>query len=103
MEASWFLTGEHREYDEGDGTFGWVSPSRPLLGGDGPGAWQVAARFSRLDLDERFVRGGQLADATLGVNWTIDDALRLSWNWVRADLEGAGRTDILQLRFALSS
>ncbi|HEX6202466.1 MAG TPA: porin, partial [Thermoanaerobaculia bacterium] len=63
--GSWFLTGESRPYD--DGAIGRLKPARPF--GDGTGAWELAARWSSLDLTDSGIPGGELDDLTLGLNW----------------------------------
>jgi phosphate-selective porin OprO and OprP len=95
--ASWFLTGESRPYD--DGAFGRVKPARPF--GTGPGAWEVAARWSSLDLDDAGVAGGQLDDLTLGLNWYLYSNVRWMLNYVLADLEGVGDADVVEMRFQI--
>ena len=44
----------------------------------GWGVFEVAARYSALDLDSRTVRGGGEQDVTLGLNWYPTDRLRLA-------------------------
>lgn len=111
-QTSYFLTGEHRPYRRDCGTFGRVIPRRDFLRyrGDaedkcvelGPGAWEVAARMSGLELDDGLVRGGSLVDLTLGLNWYLNPYLRVTANWVRAFAdqapEGESRTDAFGMR-----
>ncbi len=85
VEASWFLTGEHRNYDRSKGAFSRVSPL--AYGAEGNGAWQVAARFSSLDLDDGGVMGGQLDDITLGLNWYINPNTRVYFNYILANVD----------------
>jgi phosphate-selective porin OprO/OprP len=68
--GSYFLTGESRPYRLQTGLFDRLVPAHPVADGTGGrGAWEIAARFSRADLDDHDVRGGQLADITAGLNW----------------------------------
>ena len=60
-EGSWFLTGEKSHYREGKFI-------RPNIQSE-KGAWEVAARFSTLDLNDDDVRGGKEQNITLGLNW----------------------------------
>lgn len=102
LEASWFLTGEHRVYGRASGVFGRVVPKRPFSWGERTwGAVQVAARVSYLDLDDGAIRGGQQLNTTLGVNWYLAKSVRVSANWVHGEVHGDGHLDVLQVRFQL--
>jgi phosphate-selective porin OprO/OprP len=87
-EAHLFLTGEHREYNRQTGVFDRVSPLRPVAwtrcGFTGWGAWQVAARYSYLDLNSKGVNGGRVHDMTLGLNWFLNPNMKLQWNYFLA-------------------
>lgn len=97
--GSWFLTGEHRPYKTSAGAFDRIKPRRPL--GEGPGAWEVAVRYSTVDLDDAGIRGGELDDVTLGLNWYPYPNVRWMLNYVMADLDGAGEGDAVQMRFQI--
>jgi phosphate-selective porin OprO and OprP len=111
--ASWFVTGESRVYEGRTGVFGRTRPRRNFDAGGGSGAFELAARWSTLDLDSREnelaaggVRGGRLTDYTLAANWYLNAFLRLQANYVHADSDrrsAAGadlgtRADIITLR-----
>ena len=76
---SYFLTGEHIPYDRTSGTIGRVKPFENFFlvdrmsGGQGVGwgAWNVAFRYSYLDLSDGNVLGG------IGESWTT----ALNWFW----------------------
>lgn len=88
--ASWMLTGESRPYRESNATFGGVVPGRPWDGRSG-GALELAVRLSSTDLNDGVVTGGKETNLTVGVNWYLDKALRLSANVVHAlDLDKPG-------------
>ena len=93
-EVHYFLTGEHREYNRDAGTFARVAPRRPLAwtrcGFTGWGAWQVAARYSYLDLNSKGVRGGEIHDMTLGLNWFLNPNMKFQANYFLADRNAAG-------------
>lgn len=98
-EASWFLTGEHREYDKKKGAFTRVKPARNFDPSKGDwGAWQIAARYSVLDLDDEAVQGGRMQDATAGLNWYLFPNIRLMANYIYSDVEDAGHANIYQMR-----
>ncbi|MEX0899740.1 MAG: porin [Gammaproteobacteria bacterium] len=86
--ASWFLTGERRPYTTRNGTFGNVKPAQAIDDG-GRGAFELALRYSTLDLDDGAVAGGVQDNVTLGLNWYATDAVRFTANWVYFDVEGA--------------
>ncbi|MDT8449078.1 MAG: porin [Wenzhouxiangellaceae bacterium] len=81
--GSWFLTGESQAsfYSPGSGIFGRIKPRAPL--GTGIGAWQLAARFSQLDLTDRGIVGGKEENLTVGLNWFPLANLRFSANYVQ--------------------
>jgi phosphate-selective porin OprO/OprP len=85
--ASWFLTGEHRNYDHGKGRFNRVRPAANFNPAKGDwGAWELAARYSYLDLDDQNVSGGKLWDVTVGLNWYLFPNLRWMLNYVHGDV-----------------
>ncbi|MFQ5495245.1 MAG: porin [Phycisphaerae bacterium] len=85
IQASYFLTGEHRPYKTSAGTFGRVRPLRNYGTDGGPGAWEVGARYSYLTLNDGIVRGGRVRDLTVGLNWYLNPNVRMMWNYVLAD------------------
>ena len=101
VEASWILTGEHRPFNRSKGAFSAIKPNSPvtLSENSGWGAFQVAARYSRLDLNSGSVQGGELSDTTLGINWYLNPALRWSFNYVYSEREPIGSENVWQTRF----
>jgi len=84
--GSYFLTGESRPYHLQTGLFDRVVPAHPVAdGAGGSGAWEVALRFSKADLDDHEVRGGQLADVTAGLNWYPTATTRWLFNVIHVD------------------
>jgi phosphate-selective porin len=76
LGGSWVVTGEPKSLDSA------IQPMRPTLGGQTPllssGAWQLALRYSQLNLDQALVTTGLLhpdsfaddvSTLDLGVNW----------------------------------
>ncbi len=106
-QAGYFLTGEHRPfnrklaqidriqvcnkvgYDKETGCWGW-------------GGWEVAARYSYLNLNDENIQGGRLQDATLGLNWYLNSYAKVQFNYIRAFLDnpihGSSQTDIFGVR-----
>jgi phosphate-selective porin OprO/OprP len=103
-QAGWFLTGEHRPYDRRLGTIDRVIPKENFgyNAAGGSGAWEVAARFSWLNLNDNGIQGGQLTDWTAGVNWYWNPNTKLVFNYVhaRASVPGSdqSQTDMFGLR-----
>ena len=98
VEASWFPTGESRPYDVRRGVFERIEPRRRW------GAVQLAVRWSRLDLIDSGIEGGEADDISVGVNWYLSPNLRIMFNYIRVDgrLSGDLRDDdprIFQWRF----
>lgn len=97
--ASFFLTGEYRPFGQSDGTFQRVRPRSNFDGEGGVGAWELAARVSRIGLDDAPATGGTLDDFTVAVNWYLNPNFRVMTNYVRADLDEAGVSHSLLTRF----
>ena len=87
VQGSYFLTGERRTYRDSTSSFGPPVVHGPAFSG-GPGAWELAARWSRTDLDEGAVAGGTMEDLTLGVNWYLSTHARLMLDYLDAWVEG---------------
>lgn len=94
-----FLTGETRAYDPKTASFKRTSPKQNFSIANGTwGAWEVAGRYSYLDLDSGGIRGGTLNDLTAGLNWYLFPNLRLMANYVYSWRHGAGNASIVQGR-----
>jgi len=86
--ASYFLTGESRTYK--DGVFDRTKP-KSAVGKGGIGAWEVAARYSTADLSDQSIIGGELDNATLGLNWYATDNVRFAANYIKVlDIDRPG-------------
>ncbi|MDQ6957724.1 MAG: OprO/OprP family phosphate-selective porin [Mariprofundaceae bacterium] len=98
--GSWFLTGESRPYSVKKGSFGRVHPNHNFqLGADGWGAWEVAARFSQLDLEDTGFPGGKEQNITVGLNWYPHPHLRWMFNWVHASVDRSPITTVARNNF----
>jgi phosphate-selective porin OprO and OprP len=96
------MTGEHREYEKKEARFGRVKPhtngylirqdcSCPPLWRTG--AWQIGARYAKLDLTDKAINGGTIQDVTVGLNWFINPNLKVQWNYVYTDRDAPGAGD----------
>jgi phosphate-selective porin OprO/OprP len=101
VEASYFLTGENRQYKTSGGTFGATSPKHNFDGRGNWGAWEVATRYSSLDLNDRNVRGGSLSGFTTGVNWYLNPYMRVMANYNLAHRSSFGDLNVFQVRAQL--
>lgn len=84
-EVTRFLTGERRVYSTATHGFAPTAPavffSRGRGRTPGPGAWQAAARYNYLCLDDGQVQGGVLNGVTLGLTWLLNPRLRVLFNY----------------------
>jgi len=88
IESSWFLTGESMNYKADKGSFSRVTP-KSIVGKGGIGAWQVALRFSSVDLTDEDIIGGEEANFTVGLNWYATQNIQFVANYVNVlDVDG---------------
>jgi phosphate-selective porin OprO/OprP len=90
LSASYFLTGESRNYDPEEGVFDRVRVNAPLFEG-GPGAWELGARFDYIDLNDNSaeVRGGEQYTAIAGVNWYLNNNVRFMLDYALTNVYDA--------------
>jgi len=101
-QVSYFLTGEHRPYKSSYGGFNRLKPKRNFSGkGTGPGAFEVALRYSYANLNDQDLIGGEQDDVTLGLNWYLNPATRIMFNHIWTDVKQAGKATVFQLRFQI--
>lgn len=112
--ASYFLTGEHREYVRRYGIFGRVKPLENFWivrgAGIGAGAVELKARWSYLDFSN--VDRGTYNDITVGFNWYWTPYVQIKFDWIHpftddtfanadgapADFLGDTESDIIAIR-----
>jgi phosphate-selective porin OprO and OprP len=78
LVGSWLLTGESRQYTMADGEFSTIKPNHSY------GAWEVAARYTYVNLTDRDIIGGSQHDAGLALNWFYNAHVRFSINYIHA-------------------
>jgi phosphate-selective porin OprO/OprP len=118
LQASWMLTGEAKPWRPERGAYGSPSPTDEFsFDKIGWGAWELAGRYSVLDLnfDEGSaglplppdgIRGGEQKIWTAGLNWYPNNAIRFLLDYQHSDvsrLDSAGgnldaRLDAVSLR-----
>lgn len=94
IQTGYILTGEHRPYDRKNAVLSRIVPHQNF-GNGCIGAWEVAARWSYLDLNDGGISGGLLNDFTAGLNWYLNRNTKLQLNYVHAFLKtpGLGNSD----------
>ena len=98
VDAGYYLTGEHRRFRTSSGVFDRQKPKSNWGKDGGSGAWEVAIRFSQLDLSDVARLGGELDTVTLALNWYPNPVTRMMLNWVSADTDNIGGGDYALLR-----
>jgi phosphate-selective porin OprO/OprP len=96
VEGGWVLTGEARRYNPANFAFDAPAIDNPFDPKAGKwGAWELAARYSVLDLNHHEysavaadrVRGGVQEIATVGVNWFPNAATKFSLDYLDVDID----------------
>lgn len=93
-EASWTITGESRKYNPGTGSYAGIVPDHPvsLTAGEW-GAWEIAARYSYMNLNDIFISGiptsvtrgvggGAQTISAVGVNWYVNRNIRFMLDYL---------------------
>ncbi|MEW6236064.1 MAG: porin [Candidatus Omnitrophota bacterium] len=97
VQASYFLTGESRPYKLGEGMWTQVKPKNNFsLKNGGWGAWEVAARYTNLDLSDTPVAtaiGGDMDDYALALNWYLNPFTRVMWDYVHSESDDTAGVD----------
>lgn len=89
-QASYVITGEQHKYSTSAGAFGGIAPARPVNFATGDlGAWELAVRYSYANLNDYVggVRGGELKNTTVGVNWYVNNNMRFMFNWIHGTVD----------------
>jgi phosphate-selective porin OprO/OprP len=103
VAGSYALTGEMREYRHDLGTIRRVRPKRELRDGSGGlGAFEIAFRFSRIDLDDKDITGGALNDLSFAFNWYPTYPTRVSFNMIHSKRETWDPVWIFQARLQIA-
>jgi phosphate-selective porin OprO/OprP len=99
VQGSWVLTGEPRTYNGGDARFDAPKPAfnfNPAAGAWG--AWELAARYSVVNLDWNAgrpgfatpaggVRGGEQKITSVGVNWYLNPTIRMMLDYQHVEVD----------------
>jgi len=98
LQGSWMLTGESRRYNAVTGSFQNPRPLVPFSSAGGFGAFELAARYSNMNLNFEEgvagagtpaggVRGGDQNVFTFGVNWYLSPNFKVMMNYLLIDVE----------------
>jgi len=98
VQGAWTLTGQARRYNAANGGFDVPRVEKPFSLKDRSwGIWELAARYSELDLDYRAgaagtapgassVRGGEQQIFTIGLNWYPNNNVRFLADYQRVEV-----------------
>ena len=101
VEGSWTITGEHRNYRPGEGAYSGIIPQRafqPWADNYGIGAWELAFRYSTINLNSKFipgvvpvatssaVGGGTQTVYAVGLNWYPNANMRFMFDYLHGDI-----------------
>ena len=96
VEGGWVLTGEARKYNTSNFAFDAPAIANPFDPKKGKwGAWELAARYSVLDLNHHEnaalaadrVRGGEQTIWTAGLNWFPNSVTKFSLDYLDVDID----------------
>jgi phosphate-selective porin OprO/OprP len=104
LTGVWVLTGESRPYNPGEARFDGPKPNYNFNPGAGTyGAFEIAARYSDLDLNYHdcgagkaipavgvacfdAIRGGEQKISTIGLNWYLNPTIRMMFDYQHVDV-----------------
>src|ERR1700760_2398782 len=91
-EAAFALTGESRAYLPASSSYGGIIPKNPFsLTGGGWGAWEIALRYSTINLNDQIaqahgVAGGPQNLYTAALNWYVNRNVRFMLDYLHGDI-----------------
>jgi phosphate-selective porin OprO/OprP len=91
VEAAYALTGETRLYNPAAASYGGILPANPFSLNGGWGAWEIAGRYSTIDLNNQLglangVAGGRQTIYTLALNWYVNRNVRFMFDYLHGNL-----------------
>lgn len=86
--VAYLLTGEHHGYNRLGGYQTRLTPSSPI--GAGPGAWEVAGRYSYVNLSDGLVDGGVMSRWTGALSWYLSREWKVQFNYGYITLDKGG-------------
>jgi phosphate-selective porin OprO/OprP len=80
VTGSWVVSGEMRAFNRKNSLFRPVPVARSVYQG-GWGAWELSTRFSRIDLTDGLVNGGEMDIFSIGANWWLSPFFNVNMNY----------------------
>lgn len=80
-QMAYVITGETREYKAKSASFGKVKPKCKY------GALEVAARHSRLDMNDENIHGGREHNTAVSLGWYVNEQLKIMGNYIYASID----------------
>ncbi len=80
ITGSWVFSGEMRPFNRKNGLFRPVPVARSVYNG-GWGAWEFSTRFSRIDLTDGTIDGGEMDIFSLGASWWLTPFFNVNMNY----------------------
>ena len=98
-----FLTGEHRRYNRSNGNLGKLIPKKKFgfANKGGIGAFELGARYTRSDVTDAGITGGEFGRLTGAISWYPNANFRFSINYGTGSLDKGntnGTSQFFQLR-----
>ncbi len=87
IQSSYVLTGESRSYSRG--VVGGIVPK-----GDKP-AWEIAVRYSTIDLNDLTYTGGEQSNITFGLNCYLESRIRFMGNIILVNIDAPDKKPVL--------
>jgi len=82
--ATYFLTGESRNYTAKTGSWGRIKPTHNFDLKGGLGAWELAVGYDYMNLNSGAINGGRADTVKGGLNWYLNSHTRFMANYVHA-------------------
>jgi phosphate-selective porin OprO/OprP len=103
IAGSWFITGENRRYNKRTGNLGKLVPQKQFTfkKGGGPGAFELATRYTRSNANNAGLTGGDYGRFTSGLSWYPNSFFRFEVNYSLGRLdrnERIGKSNAFQFR-----
>lgn len=97
LQGSYFLTKHKRKYKFSNSTITRIKPKK--------GAVEVALRYSYIDLNDKDETGGEQTDMNYGINFYVNNEVRIMVNYVTSWIDSEdydGMLHLVQARFQLA-